>query len=505
MALAPQKTFYWRAVGLISGAMFLALCWHYTAYLNLWGDEALSLLYAGQGWGARPVDVHLPTYYWGLGAVLAVWGDSSERLLRLLHALTFGCGLGFGLLTVRRTFGHTRLVVPVAALVVTLPSYLFYATNLRMYAPLFLASMAFIDAVSQILVTGKSPPWWLQLWLVVSGTALVCTDYAAGLYYAAGLLMLALHAIAHKTLKVLMVAAMPGVLAVGLALGTLGNLREIQNWDMAAYQGSTWTGPVDLAKGLYLACRPVLDLIHQAPLPIPLALGLPLVLVGLLLWAAGVLFTQAHQRFGPVHWVLLLALLWVPFIPTGFGFTRLFLPSQFFMIVVIVWWVGQGKTWRHWGGRLVVGLWLAINLAAALHPIPRFYSLVPYPTVAADVADYAHQHNIHRVLVGNNSLNTLAFEHYLQALGAAPQLQTERVDGVALAQVVAEHPTEPFIFISHQGENGVFIDVTTLPSGQSQLIQGYVPLAHLPYNRLWNQRYGEGAGQPYIVQTYRLN
>lgn len=493
----------WLGIGLIALAVFFALCWRYATRINLWGDEALSLLYASYGWSLVPTDVHLPTYNWLLAVVLAIWGDRQETLLRLLHVIPFAVGLGFGLTTVYRTWPARRLVGIVAAIAVTLPSYIFYATNIRMYALIFMASMMFIDAVSRVLAAGANPSRAQLIWLGVSGAILVSSDYTAALYYGAGVLMLALQAMTQKTRQALVVVMLPGLLLLGLALATLGNLREIQNWNMAGYQGPGWTGLTGLAKGIYLACRPALDLVNQAPLPVALALGLPVLLLGSLGLATWALFRRTEARLGPTDWLLLLALLWVPFIPTGFSFTRLFLPSQFFMVAVMAWWALNGASRLRYVGLATLGLLFMLNLGEALNPTPKPYSLVPYRTIAAEVVEYSQQQGIDRVLLGNNSLNTLSIQRYIQQLVDADQLQTERVGSEDL--VAALNQGEPFIFVSHRGESGGFIGVDNLPSGNPQPLGTYVPIEALPYNRLWRQRYLEGAGQPFMIQTYRLN
>jgi hypothetical protein len=483
-------------------AVFLGFCWHYATRMNLWGDEAFSLLAAGLGWGQVPQDVHLPTYYWLLGALLRVVDERQELLLRMFHAIPFTVGLGFGGLTLHRSFGERRLVMLVLAMAIALPNYLFFAVSLRMYSLQFMTSMAFIDAVSRLLTAKPEPSRQVLLWLGLSGLALVCTNYSNVIYYVAGVAMVGLYSLTHKRWLPLVIVAIPGLVLGWLISLTAGNLAKIQQFDLAGYQGTESLSLSALAKELYLACRPALDLIYPAPLPLPLALGLPLVLLAVLLAASWRLWQQRRGWADATVWVILLALWWVPFMPTGYSFTRLFLPSQLFMVAVMVWWVLSATHWLRYVGWASLGLMAFLNLGQAMAPTLRLYDLPPYKTIAADLVAVYEQTGVDQILLGNNSLNTLAIDHYLQQLTAPGTVPTRRVDAADLEAALAENPATPVMFVSHMGESGGFIDVAAITDGNAQLLDGYVSLAELPYNRLWQQRYRQGAGQSHMVQTY---
>jgi hypothetical protein len=73
-------------IWLVLPITFFAVCFNYAVRLNLWGDEAFSLMVANLGLGHQDLDAHhLPTYYWLLAAAVRILGDSQEVLLRMVH------------------------------------------------------------------------------------------------------------------------------------------------------------------------------------------------------------------------------------------------------------------------------------------------------------------------------------------------------------------------------------------------------------------------------------
>jgi hypothetical protein len=369
---------------------------------------------------------------------------------------------------------------------------------------MFVTSMAFIDAVSRLLASEAQAARGMLVWLAISGTALVCSDYAAVFYYIAGFVMVGLYSMARRCVKPLLVVAVPGLVFAIVTALTFSNILAIKNWDVEGYQGPALGGFSALAKWLYLACRPALDLIHQAPLPLPLALGFPLILIGLIFLASWQLWGQANSLVSPQGWLLVVALLWVPFILTGYSFTRLFLPSQFFMVSILGWWSLTTANWLKYAGLISLGLLLVLNLSQAISPKLKPYSLIPFRAIATDLVDYGQAHDINQVLLSNNSLNTLSIEHYIHQLAGSDPLQTKRVDRAEATAILEQNQGMPFLFVSHMGENGQFLDVKTLPIQDRKLLNSYVSLAGLPYNSLWLKRYSDGAGQSHIVQTYEM-
>jgi hypothetical protein len=137
-------------------AVFLALCWRYAGGLNLWGDEAYSLDFVeGQTTVVDPS--HLPTYYALLKLLTRFVPGTNELALRMLHALAFALGLLFAALAVQRITRSARIALLSLGLAVLLPDFHFYATNLRMYSWLFLATMMNVEATSRLADGDRAP------------------------------------------------------------------------------------------------------------------------------------------------------------------------------------------------------------------------------------------------------------------------------------------------------------------------------------------------------------
>ena len=479
--------------------VFPVFCFFYAAQINLWGDEVLSFIYA-----TNLDAVHLPTYHWLVKPILALIGDDFEVILRMIHVIPFVVGLFFGILTIKRTFKDPLLIGIVSAIVITLPNYIFYATNLRMYSLLFMTEMAFIDSISRILAAKKYSDKYLLLWLVLSGGALVCTDYAGVIYYVAGVAFLLLRAIMFRQLQPLLFVSLPAVPALFVALGSLGNIQAILHWDVKAAAGINWQGFLGLAKWLYLGFRPALDLIYPASLPVVLAIALPLLWLAMFFYCAFKLFSRSESRLENYDWIILLALLWLPFVPTGYSFTRLFLPSQFFMIAVMTWgFINSGRGIKLMGF-LSLGLLFFINLSQVFNPTLRLYNLIPYKEIASDIVNFAQQEKITRVLLSDNSFNTLSIERYIQKNPQARALKVNRV-GTDLVEKIPQLRTQPFLFASHMDESNQFVDIPGIFPDNSSMLTGYIALEQLPYNQLWKQRLLDRSSQPYAVQVYIIN
>ncbi|MBM5818460.1 MAG: hypothetical protein FJ083_18430, partial [Cyanobacteria bacterium K_Offshore_surface_m2_239] len=179
-------------------AQFLALCAALSTRLQLWGDESYSLVVA-----ARPLEgilsadpFHLPTYYLALHPIVAWFPPGLEVPLRLLHALIFAIGLVFAWRIARSLLGPGRALWGVMALTILLPNVLFYATNIRMYAPLFAASLAFLWTAFRLLEPGGAKgsalvwhglaallcgliDWPGLLWVLLTWTALLVLKASA--------------------------------------------------------------------------------------------------------------------------------------------------------------------------------------------------------------------------------------------------------------------------------------------------------------------------------------
>jgi hypothetical protein len=481
--------------------LFPLFCLPYALRTNLWGDEAFSLLYASDNWSWIAGDSHLPTYYWLLKHILNVLSDDNEALLRMLHVIPFIIGLILGILTIQRTFKHPQLIWLVSSIAITLSEYIYYATNLRMYSLLFMVEMAFVDAISRILAAKNRPSNYLLLWLAFSGLALMGTDYAGVIYYAAGVAFLLIRAIRLRQAKPFFVALIPILPALYLALKSLGNIQTIITWDLHSSQAISWNHLGDLIKWLYLACRPALDLVYLAPLPTALAITLPLLWLALLFYGAYKLFKQTSWRFENADWMIFIALLWLFFIPLGYSFTRLFLPSQFFMLVVIIWGIINSVKRIKLTGLIILSLLLLIDLKQIISPTFKLYNLIPYREIAVELETLSQQRGIKQILLSDNSYNTLSIQHYLQKNPEMRDVEVKRV-GSDLLQRFPQLKEQKFLFVSHMDEDGHFVDITKILPGRSQKVASYISLEELPYNSLWKNRFVERSSQPYAVQIY---
>ena len=372
-----------------------------------------------------------------------------------------------------------------------------------MYSLLFMTEMLFIDSVSRILTAKKYSDKYLLLWLVLSGLTLVCTDYAGFIYYVAGLVFLLLRAIMFRQLQPLLFALLPAMSALFISLRSLGNIQAILSWNVKAAAGINWQGFLGLVKWLYLGFRPALDIIYPASMPIIVAITLPLLWLAMFFYCAFKLFSRSESRLDNYDWIILLALLWLPFIPTGYSFTRLFLPSQFFMIAAMTWGFLNSGRGIKLIGLLSLGLLFFINLSQVFNPTLRLYNLIPYKEIASDIFNFTQQEKITRVLLSDNSLNTLSIEHYIQKFPKSRTLKINRVD-TDLIEKISQLSTEPFLFVSHMDENDQFVDIASIFPESISMLAGYIYLKQLPYNELWKQRLLDRSSQDYAVQVFKV-
>ncbi|MEO8676510.1 MAG: hypothetical protein ABI569_13095 [Casimicrobiaceae bacterium] len=482
-------------------AAFLVLCWHYASDLNLWGDEAYSLGFV-EGRIAFADPSHLPTYYALLKLLTSLVPSTNELALRMLHALAFALGLLFGATAVRRLTGSAAIALVSLGVAVLLPEFHFYATNLRMYSLVFLATMANVDAVSGLAEGDGTPSSTKLAWYVVSGAALVAIDFPGLFYFAIGAAYLAVKWLRARRWKLLPLLALPLLPLVGFFLANRPLITDLLRWDPEGDEAAFFASAFDFLQLTYLRFRPGLELVYAAPLPTSIALVLPPTLFAVILSCA---FRQAagvRGRPSAEPLIPLLALAWILLVPTGFTFTRLFLPSQFFMVVVLVRATRlPGKALRTAATAAVIVVVL-VNLYQALIPTYRLDSVIPYRQIADDVAAISVAEGIETIMASNNSLNVESMRRYMNRHTDGGRIRFLAVDDAELARRATELNGRPFLFISHMGGRGAFIDIHQLPHGTPRLVRGYVPLRNLPYNDLWKRRYTERADQPDAIDVW---
>ena len=486
-------------------AVFLLLAASYGARLQLWGDEAYSLVVA-----AKPVEAilaadpfHLPTYYLALHPVVGWFPAGMEVPLRLAHALIFSVGLVFCWRIARLLLGRGRALWGVMGLTILLPNVLFYATNIRMYAPLFAASLAFLWTAFRLLEPGADK----RRLLVWHGLmALLC-----GLVDWPGLLLVALTWAALLALdgRALWARArrwwrgrrVSGWLLAGAGLVVVGGaavlrepiLRLLLEWPATRPGGLGDLSLATLAKTLFFQIRPLLDLVYPPVYPLVLNGLLWLLLLAAVPLAAAVVWRGGDPR---ERLVVVLAFSWLVGSPLGMAVTRAFLPSQFFALLCLALALQRLRR-RHpspasrRSGPLALLLWtcmLAVglaNLQQALAPTLRLYSRIPYAAIARDAVAAARARDLPLIAVARHTLNGLSVERFARPLLAG----SEELRLLAVKPDCAAFPRGRFVYVQLLAEDGEASDPEEACAGQAMVavetLQSYVPFAELGWNPLW--------------------
>ncbi|MEM9275720.1 MAG: hypothetical protein AAGA80_22600, partial [Cyanobacteria bacterium P01_F01_bin.143] len=292
---------------IITSVIFLLICFNYTTQINLWGDEAISMISSESSIQdiLQVNSTHTPTYYLCL-KFLRNLGIETEIWLRVIHTIPFIIGLLFGYQTLVTVFGKTKSSLISFCLVIILPNYIFYATNLRMYSLLFMFSMAFIAIAAIILKKEQQDlkPWQF-IALGLSSLGLLLSDYSGIVYFLVGVIFLLIHSWRIRSYKLLITIVISCLIFLVIAFSLFNFIETIENiinWPVAASQNisNSSRSLTEFAKFTYLSLRPGLDLIYSAGISLPLALGLPIVL--LLLYAYSfVSVWQKHKSSLPVN------------------------------------------------------------------------------------------------------------------------------------------------------------------------------------------------------------
>ena len=480
---------------------FLVLCWHYASALNLWGDEAYSLDFVeGRNLGTDPS--HLPTYYVLLKLLTSIVPGTDELALRMVHALAFALGLLFGARAVQRLTGSAAIALISLGVAVLLPEFQFYATNLRMYSFLFLAAMVHLDAVSRVAESAGMPSSAKLAWYVISGAALVAIDFPGLLYFGIGAACVALHWLWTRRSTLLPILVLPLLPLAGFFLVNQSLVADLLRWIPARDQVAFSAGIFDILKLTYLSLRPGLDLVYAAALPKSIALVLPPALFLVIVFGALRQVVGERGRSSTDLLIPMLALFWIVFTPTGFTFTRLFLPSQFFMVVILVRATRSPEKTLRTAASAAATVLVLVNLYQALLPTYRLDSVIPYRQIADDALALCAAEGIETVMASDNSMNVESISRYMGRHAASQRTRFFVVNDAELARRAAELNGKPFLFISHMGRNGAFTDIHQLTQGTPRLVRSYIPLRNLPYNDLWKRRYTEGARQPDAVDVW---
>ena len=490
-------------------AAFLLLCLHYGAQVQLWGDESFGLAVAAQSPAAilEADPFHLPTYYLALHPLVSLFPAGLELPLRLLHALIFAVGLVFCWCIARSFLGEGWALWGVMGLTILLPNYIFYATNIRMYAPLFAASQAFLWTSFRLLDPGRGRR---RPWVAHGLTALLCALVDWPGLMLVGLTWAALIALKGRSLLALRGAARLFLVALG-GLALLGALwlREplislLLDWPSRGKAMATDFRLQELLPALFLKIRPLLDLVYPPVYPVPLnlllwlLLGLALPVAAVVVWWRG----EARHRL-----VVLLAFAWLVGSFLGVAITRAFLPAQFFMLLCLALALQRGgrarRLWAPWLWACLVAVGLA-NLQQAVAPTLRLYSRIPYPAIAQDAVAAARDRGLPLIALSRHSLNALSVERF-----ARPRLANDQE--LRLLDVrpdCASFPRGTFVYVQLTPEDGEDSDPVRICADQTpvqvQTLRTYVDRDALAYNRLWlanlkGKGFRQSAAQLHIV------
>lgn len=495
-------------IGLL--ALFLLICARYGARLQLWGDETYSLLVAAKPLEAilRADPFHLPTYYLALHPLAPLVPAGSEGPLRLLHALVFAIGLVFCWRIARSLLSSGWALWPLLTLTILLPNYIFYATNIRMYAPLFAASQAFLWTAFRLLEPQGNKRRQLA-WHLLAALLCALIDWP-------GLLLVALTWAALILLRRRSLLARCG--GAGPLLAALGGLallaallfkepisRLILEWPTTRGGASGGGGLAATAKALFFQIRPLLDLVYPPTYPVALNLLLWGLLACALPVAAVVLWRRGDDR---ERLVVVLAFSWLAGSPLGFAVTRAFLPAQFFALLCLALALQRRGRMRRlwapllWGCLIAVGL---ANLQQALAPTLRLYSRIPYPAIARDALAAASERQLPLIALSRHTLNALSVERF-----ARPQLAPgQELRLLAVRPDCAAFPRGRFVYVQLMPEDGEDSDPRKACAGQARVeverLRTYVDFGDLGYNPLWGanlQERGEaGAAAQLLVVT----
>ncbi len=491
-------------------AIFLLICASYATQLGLWGDEAFSMARAARSWSGvlADSDAHLPTYYLMLHSLLQLTGagEEAELTLRLLHAASFSIGLFFCWLIARNFIRRTLLVGLLMLSTIILPNYIFYATNLRMYAPLFGLSMVFCWQVLRLL--GKSN--WTSPDLILTsllGLLLIGLDYPGIFLVApvAAILAIRRWGLPRKPGRFMLWLAL--LCAVPVFLVLRKGLESYAEWPVLRAMALPEGSPRALAKLLFFSIRPILDIVYPPVYPVWINILLWLLLMVALtisivaLWRRG----DACERF-----LVFLALYWLLAAPLGVSFTRLFLPAQFFALLVMM--IGLERALIQKSATVAILLSLTLfslglaNLQQVFDPTIRVYSRIPFPKVAADAVKLSAETDLDTIAISRHSLNALSIERYLR-----PRLQAgQQIVILDSKPTCASYPKGEFLYIHLMPEDGESSDPLLSCAGRAEVdyeaIRNYVNLDELGYNSLWESSLKDKTGTTnYGVRIARVN
>lgn len=492
--------------------IFFLLCLHYTSILNLWGDEASSLQLADMSikeiW--RTIDVHSPSYYLFLKLLnhFIMPTFVNETALRLIHAGIFLVGLYFCWKILKLLFdfetANNRLITEIMLFAISLPSYLFYATTIRMYALLFCFSMWYIYAVMKYLAQAETLSIKNNWDILISAIGLVWIDYAGLCYYFAGICFIWLKAPNKRDWKLWAFILSPLVLlCCYLAPAIIPSLQRTLLWTHTTGMISRSNDSifVYLGKIIFNACKPFIELtaISFKNIYLPIMYSF---LYGIFLVLGTYFFIKKFllQKNWQILFVLCITYLWTFTAFLNLSLTRIFLPSQFFMVVLIVYGLLHLRLSQQFRV-LVFATLILFNFYTAIFLTPHFASAIPYHAIAENVIAAADQLKINNILMSGNSLNSTSVSRYISQLNRR-DLNPQKLDMWFSSRDI---PRQKFLFLSYMDENKNFIDATQFSEKfhrKVTMIHSYLRLDQLKFNSVWKNNILEKTKQQYAYVLY---
>jgi hypothetical protein len=492
--------------------LFLLITIRYGAALNLWGDEAYALNVAAKSVGEILVadPFHLPTYYLLLHPIVGFFPPGNELPLRLIHALIFSIGLGFCWRIGRSLLGRGSALWGVMILTILLPNYIFYATNIRMFALLFATSLAFLWTAFRLLTPGANKRRAIA-WHLLAALLCALVDWPGlllvGITWLALLLLRRRWLLARGWCNGTTVAVLGALAAIAVLVLREPLWRLVVAWPSsaraAAGAAAGGLGLGALAKTLFFSSRPLLDLVYPSVYPLALNLLLWLLLLLAVGVAAVVLWRGGDER---QRLVVLLAFSWLLAAPFGLAVTRVFVPAQFLLLLSLA--LALQRLIQEQRRPLALLLWSCLialalaNLQQVLFPTLRLYSRIPFAAIARDALAAAGDRNLATIAVSRHTLNALSLERFARPQ-LAPSQRLRLLDG---RPVCDSFPRGKFVYVQLMAEDGEDSDPRRIcgegVAVQVETLRTYVPFAELGYNRLWNgnlQDRGEAAARLQLV------
>jgi len=366
--------------------------------------------------------------------------------------------------------------------------------------------MVFINTIAHLLSKPELPCKKQWIWFISSSIFLILTDYPGLLFYGMGASFLVWKIVKRKQYNLLILIFCPLTAYLIYLDQLLPGVEKIVAWQAASRKLET-DQPQSvkaIIKWIHKAFHPAFDFVN----PMAMSPWISLLIPGFLTVGVGlgsIVFLWKKHYYNSLRILLVCsALLWLLAVPNGMSITRIFLPSSFFMIAILV----IGFSDLYFSPTLKIFniclffLLLFINIQQVFNPILQLYSMIPYQKVAKDCLETSHNDHIDTIVLSYNTLNSLSIKRYLRQY-----IHSEPIKIILLSLNFTQDsiPKQPFIFVSHMHEHGQFIDIQHFEKKfgkRTKNLENYVELERLPFNQLWRNELVGKTSQKFAVSTY---